>query len=336
MATTTTQRTGRTTMTMGEAINAAIVEALEREPMQLLGQDIGPYGGTFGVYRGLHDKWGDEVVRDGPLCESATVGFGIGLAVSGIRTIVEIEFFDFVGVAMDQIFNQAAKLHYFTGGKLTVPLVLRTPIVSRMGMGPQHSQSLEAWFMHIPGIKIAIPSDAQDAYGLMRSALLDPNPVLFVENVRLYGRRGEVDLDAPPVPLGSARIVREGTDATVVALSGMVHEAVKAAEELAAEHGISVEVVDPRSIVPLDLETILGSLRKTMRLAVAHDAHKRGGFGAEICALCLEHGFDFIDAPIERVAALDVPIPCGPILDEVYPNAERVKDAVLRLVGQSA
>lgn len=331
---TMTSRAGVHTLTMSEAINMAIVEGLEREPMQLLGQDIGAYGGTFGVYRGLHDKWGDDVVRDGPLCESATVGFGIGLAVSGIRTIVEIEFFDFVGVAMDQIFNQAAKLHYFTGGKLNVPLVLRTPIVSRMGMGPQHSQSLESWFMHIPGIKIAIPSNGRDAYGLMRSALLDPNPVLFVENVRLYGRRDEVDLDADPIPLGSARVMREGTDATVVALSGMVDEALKAAEQL-AKRGISVEVIDPRTIAPLDFDAILTSLKKTMRLAVAHDAHKCMGFGAEIAALCFEHGFEHIDAPIERVGALDVPIPCGPILDAVYPSAERVYEAVLRLVGEA-
>src|SRR5262245_40966149 len=227
---------------MGEAINRALDEALARpEPMMLLGQDIGPYGGTFGVTRGLWERYGDEVVRDGPLCESGTVGFAIGLAVTGVRAVCEIEFFDFVGVAMDQIFNQAAKLHYFTGGKLSVPLVIRTPIVSRIGMGPQHSQSLESWFMHIPGIKIAIPSNAPDAYGLLRTALRDRNPVLFVENVRLYGRRSDVDLSSAPIPFGSARVVREGTDATVVALSGMVDEAVAAAEELAGR-GVSVEV----------------------------------------------------------------------------------------------
>lgn len=332
----TTEQTATTTMTMSEAINAAIVEALEGdEQIALLGQDIGPYGGTFGVYRGLHDRYGDEIVRDSPLCESATVGFGIGLAVSGVRTIVEIEFFDFVGVAMDQIFNQAAKLHYFTGGQLTVPLVIRTPIVSRMGMGPQHSQSLEAWFMHIPGIKVVMPSNATDAYGLMRTALRDPNPVLFVENVRLYGRRAEVDLGADPIPFGSARVMREGTDATVVALSGMVDESLKAADQL-AERGISVEVIDPRTVAPLDVDAIIASLRKTNRLAIAHDAHKRAGAGAEIAALCLEHGFEHIDAPIERVGALDVPIPCGPVLDAVYPNADRVVEAVLRLVGEEA
>ena len=233
---------------------------------------------------------------------------------------------------MDQITNQAAKLHYFTGGKLSVPLVIRTPIVSRLGTGPQHSQSLEAWFMHVPGIKIAIPSNAADAYGLLRTALLDSNPVLFVENVRLYGRRAAVDLDAPPVLFGSARVARAGSDATVVALSNMVDEALVAAERL-AERGISVEVIDPRTIAPLDLGTIIGSLRKTMRLAVCHDAHKTGGFGAELAALCLEHGFGYLDAPVERVAALDVPIPCGRELEHVYPTADSVVAAVERLVG---
>ena len=323
-----------TTLTMSEAINRALREALDRpEPMMLLGQDIGPYGGTFGVTRGLWDRYGEEIVRDGPLCESGTVGFAIGLAVTGVRAVCEIEFFDFVGVAMDQIFNQAAKLHYFTGGKLTVPLVIRTPIVARIGMGPQHSQSLEAWFMHIPGLKLAIPSNAADAYGLMRTALLDRNPVLFVENVRLYGRRSEVELDAAPIPFGSARIVREGSDATVVALSGMVDEAVAAADTLAGR-GISVEVIDPRTLAPLDLETILASVRKTLRVAVAHDAHKTGGFGAELAARLMEEAFDYLDAPVERVAALDVPIPCTPGgIAEVYPSADDVIAAVQRLVA---
>jgi acetoin:2,6-dichlorophenolindophenol oxidoreductase subunit beta len=328
-----TTTTSTTTLTMSEGINHALVEALERpEPMMLLGQDIGAYGGTFGVTRGLWERFGDEVVRDGPLCESGTVGFAIGLAITGVRAVCEIEFFDFVGVAMDQIFNQAAKLHYFTGGKLRVPLVIRTPVVSRIGMGPQHSQSLESWFMHIPGIKVAIPSNASDAYGLLRTALRDDNPVLFVENVRLYGRRAEVDLAADPIPFGSARVAREGSDATVVALSNMVDESLAAAERL-AERGISVEVIDPRTIVPLDLETILDSVRKTMRVAVAHDAHKTGGFGAELAARIMEEAFDDLDAPVERVAALDVPIPCTPGgMAEVYPSEDGVIAAVERLL----
>ena len=332
MATTAEPRT-TTTLTMGEAINTALREALDRpEPSMLIGQDIGPYGGTFGVTRGLFEDYGEERIRDAPLCESGTVGYAIGLAVTGVRAVCEIEFFDFVGVAMDQIFNQAAKLHYFTGGKLTVPLVIRTPIVARMGMGPQHSQSLESWFMHIPGIKIAVPSNAADAYGLLRTALVDRNPVLFVENVRLYGRREEVDL-GEAIPFGRARIAREGTDATVVALSGMVDEALAAAD-LLVERGISIEVIDPRTLAPFDMETILGSLRKTMRLAVAHDAHRTLGFGAEIAARCMEEAFDYLDAPVERVACTDVPIPCTPSgIEAVYPSAEDVVAAVERLLA---
>jgi pyruvate dehydrogenase E1 component beta subunit len=321
-------------LTMGEAINRALDEALASgEPIMHLGQDIGPHGGTFGVTRGLWEKYGDEVIRDGPLCESATVGFAVGLAISGVRAIVEIEFFDFAGVAMDQIYNQAAKLHYFTGGKLTVPLVIRLPIVARMGMGPQHSQSLEAWFMHIPGLKVALPSNAADAYGLMRAALRDPNPILFVENVRLYGRRAEVELGRA-VPFGRARVVREGTDATVVALSGMVDEAIAAADEL-AKRDVSVEVVDPRTLAPLDIETILTSLRKTMRLVVTHDAHGTAGAGAEIAARCMEQAFDYLDAPVERVCGLDVPIPCAPeAIKAVYPSADDVVAAVERTLGR--
>ena len=320
-------------LTMGEAINRALAEALDGdEPVMHLGQDIGAYGGTFGVTRGLHERFGSDVIRDGPLCESATVGFAIGLAISGVRTIVEIEFFDFVGVAMDQIVNQAAKLHYFTGGRLSVPLVIRTPIVSRLGTGPQHSQSLEAWFMHVPGIKIAMPSNAPDAYGLMRSALRDLNPVLFVENVRLYGRRGAVDLEADPIPFGSARVARPGSDVTVVALSNMVDEALAAADVLAAR-GISIEVIDPRTIAPLDMDTILASLARTGKLVVCHDAHKTCGFGAELAARCMELGFDHLDAPVERVAGLDVPIPCGRELEHVYPSADSVAAAVERLLA---
>jgi pyruvate/2-oxoglutarate/acetoin dehydrogenase E1 component len=323
-----------TTLTMSEALNRALQEALDRpEPMMLLGQDIGAYGGTFGVTRGLWERYGDEVVRDGPLCESGTVGFAIGLAITGVRAVCEIEFFDFVGVAMDQIVNQAAKLHYFTGGKLSVPLVIRTPVVGRMGMGPQHSQSLESWFMHIPGIKVVIPSNAADAYGLMRTALRDSNPVLFVENVRLYGRRAEVETDGAPIPFGSARVAREGSDVTVVALSGMVDEALAAAELLDVR-GVSVEVIDPRTIAPLDMETILTSVRRTMRLVVAHDAHRTCGFGAELAARVMEEAFDSLDAPVERVASLDVPIPCTPDgIAAVYPSAEDVVAAVERLIA---
>ena len=239
------------TTTMREAINQAIAEAMGEDPnLVLLGQDIGKYGGTFGVYRGLYERFGPERVRDGPLCESATVGFGIGLAISGMRAIVELEFIDFTAVAMDQIVNEAAKIHYFTGGKLRVPLVIRAPMATHLGMGSQHAQSLEAWLMHVPGLKVAIPSNAADALGLLRTALKDFNPVFFVENVRLYAQKEEVPADYYAVPFGSARITREGTDVTVVAVSGMVPVAVSVAGKLAGE-GIDVEVIDPRTLSPL-------------------------------------------------------------------------------------
>jgi pyruvate/2-oxoglutarate/acetoin dehydrogenase E1 component len=321
-------------LTMSQAINRALAEAFEGdEPIVHLGQDLGAYGGTFGVTRGLWERFGPEVMRDGPLCESGTVGFGIGLAISGVRAIVEIEFFDFVGVCMDQIYNQAAKLHYLSGGRLKVPLLLRTPIAARLGGGPQHSQSLEAWFMHIPGIKIVMPSNAQDAYDLLRTALADHNPVLFIENVRLYGRRQMVDISSPPRPFGQARTARQGEHVTVVALSALVDEALKAAEVL-AERGISIEVIDPCTIAPLDLDTILESLRRTQHLVVAHDGHKTGGFGAELAALCSEHAFDYLDAPVERVAALDVPIPSGPSLNDVYPDSDSIVRGVERTLGR--
>ena len=315
---------------MSEAIRRALSEALDTgEPMALLGQDIGPHGGVFGVTQGFWDRYGEEVVREGPLCESATVGFAIGLAISGVRSVVELEIMDFVGVAMDQLFNQAAKLHYFTGGKLTVPMVIRAPIGARIGMGCQHSQSLESWFMHIPGLKVAMPSNAADAYGLLKSALEDNNPVLFLETARLYGSRANVDPAAEGIRFGKARVARTGADVSVVALGGMVPEALRAAEILASE-GIDVEVIDPRTLVPLDLDSILNSLRKTLRMVVAHDAHKSAGAGAEIAALCMEHAFDFLDAPVERVGARDVPIPSGPLMNAVFPDADDIAQAVRR------
>lgn len=322
------------TTTMREAINQAIAEAMEEDPnLVLLGQDIGKYGGTFGVYRGLYERFGPERVQDGPLCESATVGFGIGLAISGMRAIVELEFIDFTTVAMDQIVSQAAKIHYFTGGKLRVPLVIRAPIVSRLGMGSQHSQSLEAWLMHVPGLKVAIPSGAADALGLLRTALKDFNPVFFVENVRLYSQNEEVPVDYYTLPFGSARIAREGSDITVVAISGMVPVAVSTAVKL-TEEGISVEVIDPRTLAPLDMETIAESVRKTGRVVVTHDAHTTAGVGAEIAARVMEEVFDYLDGPVARVCGLDVPIPAGPAADVVYPDEERLVAAIMGLLNR--
>lgn len=321
------------TMTMGQAINRALREEMRDQPeLTLLGQDIGIYGGTFGVYRGLFEEFGPERVRDGPLCESATVGFGIGLAIAGMRCVVEIEFMDFTSVAMDQITNQAAKMHYFLGGQVTVPLVIRTPIVSRIGMGPQHSQSLEAWFMHVPGLKIAIPADANDAYGLMKTALRDTNPVLFIENVKLYGSASDVPEEPHAIPFGSANVRREGADATLVALSGTLPEAQAACEDLAKE-GISVELIDPRTLCPFDTDALVKSLRKTGRMAVTHDGYRTCGVAAEIAQRMMEEAFDHLDAPISRINGLDVPVPSGHLHSTVVPNRTRIADSIRTLVN---
>lgn len=319
-------------LTMREAITQALQEEMRSQPnLVLLGQDIGAYGGTFGVYRGLFDEFGPDRVRDGPLCESATVGFGIGLAMTGMRCVVELEFMDFVTVAMDQIVNQAGKMHYFLGGQVTVPLVVRTPIVSRIGMGPQHSQSLEAWFMHMPGLKLAIPSNAYDAKGLMKTALRDNNPVVFLENVKLYGTKTEVPEGEYFVPFGKARVVRDGTDVTMVAISGTVPEALLAAEA-AEKDGISVEVIDPRTLCPFDEDTLVTSLRKTGRMIITHDAYKTCGVAAEISQRMMERAFDYLNAPIQRVTGLDVPVPSGPLHHSVVPDANKLLTAVRQMI----
>lgn len=320
------------TLTMAQAINEAIREEMRRDPaMVLLGQDIGAYGGTFGVYKGLFEEFGPKRVRDGPLCESATVGFGIGLAISGIRAVVELEFMDFATVAMDQIVNQAAKLHYFLGGRLHVPLILRMPIAARMGMGSQHAQSLEAWFMHIPGLKIALPSNARDAKGLLKTALRDPNPTLFIENVRLYSTRTEVPEEEYFVPFGEAAMVRAGTDVTIVAVSGMVPLALEAAGKL-EQQGISAEVIDPRTLAPLGMEAIIESVRKTGRMIVTHDAHRTCGVGAELAQRVTEEAFTSLRAPVLRVAGEDMPIPAGPLHETVYPSVAQLVQAGSRLM----
>jgi acetoin:2,6-dichlorophenolindophenol oxidoreductase subunit beta len=320
-------------LTMSQAINEALREEMRAQPeMTLLGQDIGAYGGTFGVYRGLYDEFGPDRVRDGPLCESATVGFGIGLAIQGMRCVVEIEFIDFSALALDQIVNQAAKMHYFFGGQVTVPLVVRTPIVSRVGMGPQHSQSLEAWFMHVPGLRIAIPSTPYDAKGLLKTALREPNPVVFIENVKLYATKGDVPDGDYSIPFGQARTLREGADVTVVAISGTVPDALAAAEQLAGE-GISVEVVDPRTLAPLDTEGLAASLRKTRRMVIAHDAYRTCGVAAEISQRMMECAFDYLDAPIARVTGLDVPVPSGPAHLSVVPDRAKIAAAVKSLLN---
>jgi len=319
-----------------EATRRAIAAAMRADPRVLvLGEDVAE-GGPWGATAGLAEEFGAERVRNTPISEAAIAGIAVGAAQSGLRPVVEIMFVDFVTLALDQLVNQAAKAHFMSGGQLTCPLVLRTQGGAGQRGGAQHSQSLEAWLTHVPGLKVAMPSSAADASGLLASAILDDNPVVVVENKTLYFRRERVP-DAPsPVPLGRARVVRPGRDATVVALSRLVPEASAAAEELAAE-GIEIEVVDPRTLVPLDLETIAASVARTHRLVVAHEAVEHGGVGAEIAAQVQHACFDDLDAPVERVGAPFTPVPFSPPLEDAYlPGRAEVAAAVRAALGLAA
>jgi acetoin:2,6-dichlorophenolindophenol oxidoreductase subunit beta len=293
----------------------------------VLGEDVAE-GGPWGATAGLAEEFGAERIRNTPISEAAVCGVAIGAAQSGLRPVVEVMFVDFLTLALDQLVNTAAKAHFMSGGQLQVPLVLRTQGGAGQRGGAQHSQSLEAWLCHVPGLKVVMPSNAGDAAGLLASAIADPNPVVFVESKTLYFRREERRLE--PVPLGSARIVRGGSDVTIVALSSLVAEALAAADELAAQ-GIEAEVIDPRSLVPLDLDTIAGSVARTHRLVVAHEAVAAGGFGAELAAQVQAVSFDDLDAPIERVGAPFAPVPFSPPLEDAYvPGRAQVADAVRR------
>ncbi|MBR5051368.1 MAG: alpha-ketoacid dehydrogenase subunit beta [Desulfovibrio sp.] len=312
-----------------QALNDAMRQEMERdENVFIIGEDVGKFGGCFGVTQGLFDQFGEKRVRDTPISESAIVGCATGAAAAGLRPVAELMFVDFIGVALDQLFKQAAKMHYMFGGKAKIPMVLRMPQGAGFGAAAQHSQSLEAWFMHIPGLKVVMPSDPKDAKGLLISAIRDDNPVVFLEGKRLYGLEGEVPDEEYTIELGKGEVKREGTDVTIVAVGTMVPEALAAAEKLAAE-GISCEVVDPRCLVPLDKEIILNSVKKTHNLVIAYEGVERGGCGAEIAAIVAGEALDFLDAPIKRVAAPFCPIPFSPVLEQTYlPNADKIAAAV--------
>ena len=315
------------------AITATLAESMRAdERVLVLGEDVAE-GGPWGATAGLVEEFGPERVRNTPISEAAICGIAIGAAQSGLKPVVEIMFIDFLTLALDQLVNQAAKAHFMSGGQLEVPLVLRTQGGAGQRGGAQHSQSLEAWVTHVPGLKVAMPSTAADAAGLLAAAIADPNPVVLVENKTLYFRREDLE-GREEVPLGRARVARPGSDVTVVALSRLVPEALAAAEELAAE-GIEAEVIDPRTLVPLDLETIVESVSKTHRLVVAHEAVRHGGFGAELAAQVQEAAFDELDGPIERVGAPFAPVPFSPPLEDAYlPGREEVAAAVRAAVGR--
>ncbi len=322
-------------MTYGEALRATLEEEMGRDPaLMLIGEDIGRFGGVFGVTKGLLDKFGPQRVRSTPISEATIVGAALGAAMTGTRTVAELMYVDFVGCAMDQLMNQVAKMQYMSGGKLKAPLVIRTTQGGGRGNAAQHSQSLESLFLHIPGLKIVLPSCPHDARGLLRSAIRDDNPVLFIEHKMLYATRGPVGEGDHLIPFGQAAVKREGRDVTLVTLSQMVQRALKAAEKLAAE-GIEVEVVDLRTLVPMDLETVLASVRKTNRAVVAHEACRRGGWGAEVAAEIQARAFDHLDAPVARVGARAVPVPYSkPLEDFVIPNEEWLVEAVREVVGK--
>ncbi len=321
-------RTGRE-ITFAQALNEAIRHEMERdERVFVMGEDVGLIGGIFGVTRGLREAFGEDRVRDTPISEPTFVGMGVGAAIAGLRPIVEIQIWDFVAMTMDQIVNQAAKFRYMLGGTPTVPLVIRGPQGGGIRLAAQHSQSLEAWFVHVPGLVVIAPSTPYDAKGLLATAIRDDNPVIFLEHKVLYAQKGVVPEGPYAIPLGKAEIKRAGTDVTVVATQVMVQRALAAAADLAQE-GISVEVIDPRTLVPLDEETILASVGKTGRLIIAHEAVKRGGFGAEVAALVSEKAIDLLDAPIVRVAARPVPMPYNDTLERAtIPSQQDIVAAV--------
>lgn len=309
-----------------EAVREAMSQEMRvNKDVFILGEDIGVYGGAFGVTRGMIEEFGPERVRNTPISEAAIAGAAVGAALTGMRPILELQFSDFITIAMDQIVNQAAKTRYMFGGKGKVPLVLRTPSGSGTGAAAQHSQSLEAWVAHIPGLKVVQPSTAYDAKGLLKAAMDDDNPVIFYEHKLLYRTTGEVPEEQYTIPLGKADVKRQGTHITIVATAIMVHKALEAAEILAQE-GISVEVIDPRTLVPLDEETIIQSVIKTGHVVIVHEAVKRGGFGGEIASVIAEsEAFDYLDAPIRRLGGKAVPIPYNPTLEKAaIPQVEDI------------
>jgi pyruvate dehydrogenase E1 component beta subunit len=318
-----------------EAVRDALSRAMrEDENVFIMGEDIAEMGGSMGVTQGMLDEFGAERVRNTPISEMALVGTAIGAAMQGMRPVAEVMYEDFLTLAAEQIVNQAAKHRYMSGGQLKVPLTVRTQGGAGWSPGAQHAQQLEAWFAHIPGLKVVFASTPTDVRGLLWSAIYDDNPVIFFEHRTLYGIKEDVPDELEPIELGTARVHREGNDVTVVAIGRLVHEALGAAEQAEAE-GISVEVVDPRTLLPLDEDAIVNSVKKTNRCVVAHEAVTRMGFGAEIAAVVQHQAFDYLDAPVERVGAKFTPLPFAPVMEEyVVPHAADVLAAVKRTVAR--
>ncbi len=321
-------------ITYSQAINEAVKEEMARdETVFIMGEDVGRHGGAFGVTRGLVELYGEDRVRDTPLSEAAIAGAAVGAAMTGMKPIAEIMYIDFITIALDQIINQAAKVRYMFGGKCEVPAVFRTQGGAGRGNAAQHSQSLESWLAHIPGLKVVMPSVPYDAKGLLKAAIRDPNPIVYIENKVLYSKKGEVPDSEYLVEIGKADVKREGCDVTIVSYSRMVLEALAAAEDLSKE-GIEAEVVDIRTLRPLDIDTIAASVKKTGRAIVVEEDCKTCGFGAEVVASIYEHAFDYLDAPVLRIAGEDVPIPYNGKLEALaIPSADVIKKRTLEMVG---
>ncbi len=316
-------------ITYRQALNEALFEEMKRdEKVFLMAEDIGPYGGAYGVTLGLLEKFGEERVRDTAISEAAIIGAGLGAAMTGMRPVVEIMYIDFIGICMGQINNQVAKIRYMFGGKTKVPLVIRTEGGTGRTLGAHHSQSLESWFIHIPGIKVVMPATPYDAKGLLKTSIRDDNPILFIEHKMLYNTKGEVPEEEYLIPLGQAEVKRKGSDVTLITYSRMLLYSLEAADELEKE-GISVEIIDLRSLIPLDVKTIIASIKKTNRVVIVEEDCKTGGVGAEVGMQIMENAFDYLDAPIKRVAGADVPMPKSPILEKLaIPDKERIVKAV--------
>ena len=324
-------------LTYRAAIAAGIAQEMERDPsVVLIGEDVGAAGGVFKLTEGLFDRFGPERVRDTPISEQAIVGAAMGAAMTGLRPVAELMFSDFFAVAWDMVANQIAKTRYMTDGQVSLPLVLRTANGGGLRFGAQHSQSVENWAMAIPGLKVVAPSTPADVVGLMAAAIRDPDPVVFCEHKALFAVKGEVPDGEHVVPLGKAAIVREGTDATIVALAAMVPRAQEAAERLAAEHGISAEVIDLRSLVPLDAQAILASVKKTSRLFTVEENPRLCGWGAEIVSLVADEAFYSLDAPLVRITTPHIPLPSAATLEDLaLPTVDRIVETVHRRLEEA-
>jgi pyruvate dehydrogenase E1 component beta subunit len=322
-------------ITYREAVRDALSKAMRKDDdVFIMGEDIAEMGGSMAVTQGLLEEFGPERVRNTPISEMAIVGAGIGAAMAGMRPIVEIMYEDFLTLSLEQIVNQAAKHRYMSGGQLTVPLTIRTQGGAGWSPGAQHAQQLEAWLVHVPGLKVVYPSTPEDVRGLLWTSIYDDNPIIFFEHRLLYPVKGDVPEEIEPIPLGKARTIREGTDVTVIAIGPLVHRALDAAKQ-AEEEGISVEVIDPRTLQPLDEDSIVASVKKTNRAVVAHEAVTRMGFGAEVTSVLQYKAFDYLDAPIERVGAKFAPLAFAPVMEQyIIPHAEDVLAAIKRTVGK--